>query len=177
MSLFKFVSIFGLLISFFKEIFGIFNFGPLISRFTFGNFKSRFPSINPEILSSLSKPHNSCFGIFNLKLSSISPLNICFKVIQFFPSLSKLESIKLIFILGFLISTFNSGTLISVSIFGFFISTPSIFPFMLKSGTLILFFELLDILIFGILIFGPLMLIFPLGISNLSFPLIIPELL
>ena len=54
---------------------------PLISRLPLGNFNSRFlfiPFINPEILK-LSVPHNSCFITFKLILSSISPLNICFK--------------------------------------------------------------------------------------------------
>ena len=168
---FKFVSIFGLLISAFKFKFGLFNLGPLMSRLALGNFNSRFPFIpfiNPGILK-LSVPHNSCFITFKLILSSISPLNICFKVIQFFSSLFAL--IKFILNSGFFILVFNSGILIFVSIWGSFIFIPSIFPFMLKSGILISFIGLFDILISGLLI-----LIFPLGIFKSRFPLIIPDI-
>ena len=140
-----------------------------MSRLTFGNFNSGFPLINPEILL-LSVLINSCFTRFKLFSSSISPLNICFKVMLFFSFISGLFSSILIF--GFLILAFNSGIFISVSIFGSFIFTPPIFPFMLKSGRLISFIGLL-----GIFILGPLILIFPLGISKLRFPSIIPGLL
>ena len=85
----------------------------------------------------------------------------------FFSFISGLFSSILIF--GFLILAFNSGIFISVSIFGSFIFTPPIFPFMLKSGRLISFI--------GLFILDPLILIFPLGISKLRFPSIIPGLL